>query len=312
MPVWKKQHDPATRIGVLLFDRFSNYCLANAVEPLRAANTALKRQAYDWHILTPGDLPVTSSSGFPVMPTTTLREMPGGDVLFVISSYEHRTLSTDATRRLLKRVAKQYRRLAGFDTGSWLMAHAGLLDGRTATIHAELADAFAERFPEVIARRERWIDDGDRLSAGGAAAAFDLALHLIGEAHGTALALEIAALFLTDYPGIEAPSVRPGGDRYVARAIREMERNLEITLPIPAIAEAAGCPQRELEVRFRKQIGALPRTVYRRTRLLAARRLLAEERLGIAETAARCGYADPSAFARAFRHEFGHAPSERR
>lgn len=311
MPVWKKQHQPTTRIGVLLFDRFSNYCLANAVEPFRAANTHLLRPAYDWHILTPADAPVTSSSGFPVMPTTPLRDMPGGDILFVISSYGHREHATGATRGLLRRAAARYARLAGFDTGSWLMADAGLLDGRAATIHAELADAFAERFPEVAARRDRWTDDGDRLSAGGATAAFDLALHLIGGAHGTALALEIAALFLTDYPGVEAPSARPGGDRYVARAIREMERNVETPLPIPEVAAAAGCPQRELEARFRRQIGALPRTVYRRTRLLAARRLLAEERIGIAETAARCGYSDPSAFARAFRCEFGHPPSAR-
>ncbi len=312
MPVWKKQHRGTTRIGVLLFERFSNYCLANAVEPLRAANTALARQAYDWHILTPGDAPVTSSSGFPVMPTAPIRDLPGGDILFVVASYGHRDLATDTTRRLLRRAATRYAGLAGFDTGSWLMADAGLLDGRRATIHGELADAFAERFPEIDTCRDRWIHDGDRLSAGGAASAFDLVLHLIGETHGTALALEIAALFLTDFPDIETPAARPGGDRYVARAIRAMEENLETPLPIPAIAAAAGCPQRELEARFRRQIGALPRGVYRRTRLLAARRLLAEERIGIAETAARCGYADPSAFARAFRREFGHLPSARR
>ena len=51
-------------------------------------------------------------------------------------------------------------RVAGFDTGSWLMADAGLLEGHAATIHASLADSFAERFPEVTTRRERWVDDG--------------------------------------------------------------------------------------------------------------------------------------------------------
>lgn len=312
MPVWKKDARGTTCVGVLLFDRFSNYCLANAVEPLRAANDALGRDAYGWHILTPDDAPVTSSSGFPVMPTARLGDMPGGDLLFAISSYGHRDHATAASRRLLRRAAGRYERLAGFDTGSWLMADAGLLDGHAATIHAELTDAFAERFPDVHAKRERWIDDGTRLSVGGAAAAFELLLHIIGDAHGTALTLEIAALFLQDHPGIETPAPRRGGDRYVARALLEMERSLEAPRSIPEIAAAAGCPQRELEARFRRQIGALPRTVYRRTRLLAARRLLSGERLGIAETAARCGYADPSAFARAFRREFGHAPRERR
>ena len=309
MPVWKKDARGTTRIGVLLFDRFSNYCLANAVEPLRAANTALGREAYAWHILTPGDASVASSSGFPVLPTTALKDAPAGDILFVVSSYGYREHASEPTRRLLRRLSGRYGQVAGFDTGSWLMADAGLLEGHAATIHASLTDSFAERFPEVTTRRERWVDDGARLSAGGAAAAFELALHLIGTVHGTALTLEIAALFLTDHPGIEAPSPRAGGDPYVARAVIAMERAIETPLAIPEIAQAAGCPQRELEERFRRQIGALPRTVYRRTRLLAARRLLTEERTGIAETAARCGYADPSAFARAYRREFGHPPS---
>ncbi|MEM6825669.1 MAG: helix-turn-helix domain-containing protein [Pseudomonadota bacterium] len=312
MPDWKKDHLGTSRIGVLLFDQFSNYCLANAVEPLRAANMALSRETYAWHILTPGDAAVASSSGFPVMPTCGLNDAPKGDFLFVISSYEHRRHASEATRRLLRRLSEQYTRLAGFDTGGWLMADAGLLDGHRATIHSDLADTFAERYPEVLAERKRWVDDGTRLTAGGAAAAFELVLHLIGKDHGTALALEIAALFLNDYPGVEAPGPRAGGDPYVARALLAMERAIESPVTIPEIAAAAGCPQRELEERFHRQIGALPRTVYRRTRLLAARRILTEDRTSVAETAARCGYGDPSAFARAYRREFGHPPSQGR
>lgn len=300
-----------TQIGVLLFDRFSNFCLANAVEPLRAANMALGRDAYAWHILTPQDAPVSSSSGFPVMPNLPLADMPGGEILFVISSYGHRDHARSATR-LLRRCARHYSRIAGFDTGSWLMAEAGLLDGRRATIHAELAESFAERFVDIRAERARWLDDGDRLTAGGAATAFELALHLIGADHGTALTLEIAKLFLRDHPGLETPQPQASGDVYVARALEAMELSIEAPITIPDLAAAAGCPQRELEARFRRNLGASPRDVYRRTRLLAAKRLLAEDRLTITEATQRAGYSDPSAFARAFRREFGHPPSAAR
>ena len=74
------------------------------------------------------------------------------------------------------------------------------------------------------------------------------------------------------------------------------------------IASQVGQSQRALEQRFRTELGATPRTVYRRLRLLAARRLADETEIPVSEIALRCGYADPSAMTRAFREEFGLTP----
>ena len=290
------------RIGVALYERFSNHCLANAVEPLRAANDILGRRAYDWHLVTPDGGPVASSSGLPVAPAAALGEAPGGDALLVMPSYGHR--GHEAHGRALRRAAARYRIVAGLDAGAWLLAAAGLLDGRAATIHHDLHDAFAERFPQVRPRRARWVEDGDRLTAGGAASAFDLVIHLVARAHGTALTTEIAALFLLGEP----LAVQASGDRHVARALAAMEAHLEAPLPIPAVARHAGCRQRDLEARFALALGATPRAAYRRVRLAAGRRLLREGGMSVAEVALRCGYADPSAFARAVRAEFGAPP----
>ena len=302
MPDWILPRPAATTIGVVLYDRFSNLCLANTIEPLRAANDLLDWQAYDWHTLTPNGAPVLSSSGLSVTPSGALADAQGGDILLVMPSYGH--LAYAAATAALRRGAARYRILGGLDSGSWLLAAAGLLEGRAATIHFELFDAFAERFPNVLAQRARWVEDGDRLSSAGAAATFELMLHVIANAHGTALTTEIAALFLQGDP--PPPGARAG--RIVARALAAMEAHVETPLSIAQIAERAGCRQRELETQFTKALGTSPRTAYRRLRLGAARRLLRDGSLPVAEVAVRCGYGDASAFARAIRREFGVTP----
>jgi len=308
MPDWKILESGTSRIGVLLFDRFSNHCLANALEPLRAANTLLGRTTYEWEILTLDGAPVTSSSGFPVVPAARLADATGGDSLFLLPSYDYRDHATATCSRLLRAAARRYRTLVGLDTGSWLLAAAGLLDGRPATIHYEVFEAFSERFPDVTARRERYIVDGDRVTSGGAMTAFELVLHLIGERHGTALTLEIAALFMHQETGIVRSVSKARGNRHVAAAIAEMEGHVEQPLPIRTVARRAGCTQKDLERSFAKAMGATPRTVYRRIRLTLARRLMAESTMRVAEVALRCGYADTSAFTRAFKAEFGVPP----
>jgi len=308
MPDWKILQTGSSCIGVLLFDRFSNHCLANAVEPLRAANTLLGRKIYDWQVLTLDGAPVTSSSGFPVVPAASLSEASGGDALFLLPSYDYRRHATVKCSQLLRAAARRYDTLVGLDTGSWLLAEAGLLDGRPATIHYEVFEEFSEQFPDVMARRERFIVDGNRVTSGGAMTAFELVLRLIGERHGTALTLEIAALFMHQEAGIVRSVSKAQGNRHVAAAIAEMESHVEQPLPIRLVAKRAGCSQKELERWFAKVIGAPPQTVYRRIRLTLARRLMVETAMSVAEVALRCGYADASAFTRAFKAEFGVPP----
>lgn len=307
MPSWKKTDTQCRSIGFLLFDQFSNHCLANALEPFRAANTLLGQRAYDWHILTPQDAPVRSSSGFPVIPTAQIGEGLNGEVLFVTSSYGYAGLARPEVRATLRRAAQQYGVLAGLDTGSWLLAHAGLLDGHRATIHYEVLDRFAETFLSVAAERARFVIDGDRISCGGAMAAFELVQHLIAQDHGTALTLEISQLFMQDHEPSPS-SVQMTGDRLVDGILRAMGAAIEAPMTVSELAVLAGMPQRVIEQRFARALGATPQSVYRRLRLNAAKRLLEERALSIAEVALRCGYSDASAFARAFRQEFGTTP----
>lgn len=300
------QNTPA-RVGVLLFDAFSTHCLANAVEPLRAANTLARRELYQWSYLALQSGVVTSSSGLPVTPEARLADHGGGALLLVIPSYDFRRHASPECARALRAAARRFDRIAGFDTGSWLMADAGLLDGQRATIHWDELEEFAETFPEVTVTPDRFIAQGRMLSCGGGVTALELMLALIRSTHGATLALEVAALFMHGERPLDAADPPAPGEE-VAAAVAVMRRHIEAPLPIAAIASRCGTTQRALETVFRRETGQSPRDIYIALRLRAARRLVEQTRLSISEIAMRTGYEDASAFTRAFRRAYGHPP----
>jgi len=296
-----------TRIEVLLFPQFSNHCLANAVEPLRAANGYARRPLFHWRFVSLGGGRLTSSSGLRV-DTEGLSRDATGDMLFLLPSYGFRDADTPATRSAIRAAARRFGIVAGFDTGAWLMATARLLDGRQATIHWDEYAAFTETFPSVHVRPDRFVIDGSRITCGGAEAAFDLALHLIQAWHGAALRMNVGALFLHGAPPSPDSALPRTRRARVDRAIALMRSALEHPLPIRAVARALGVSQRSLEVEFARHLGLPPRAAYRLLRLEEARRLIEGSTLSVAEVALRCGWDTPGALTRAFRERYGVPP----
>ncbi|MDH5799019.1 MAG: GlxA family transcriptional regulator [Paracoccaceae bacterium] len=301
----------ARRVGVLLFERFSNHCLANSVEPLRVCNTILGRKVYDWVFLSMDGRPVTSSSGLPVAANLPLAQSGNGDVLLLLPSYGFRELTSAANCRALRAAAGRYQVIAGMDSGSWLLAAAGLLSDRRATIHWEELEGFAEAFPDVEVERARVVRDGNRWSCAGASTAFDLVLDMIRDHHGALVALEVAAFLMHGSVGADAPITEGGpelADPIVIAAVSVMRESLEEPLSLAALAKRIGVTPFQLKDRFARDLRRSPGAVYREMRLSAARRYVEQTRLSIAEIAVRCGYVDPAAMTRAFRQEFGEPP----
>ena len=302
MPNSQNHHISRCQISILLFSNFSNHCLANILEPLRAANDLSGRLNYSWKIVTLDGLEVSSSSDLRLGADARLSDA-GGDILMVMPSYEFLTHATVATSRALRAAAKRFTTLAGLDTGSWLLAEAGLLDGYQATIHWDEIDRFSERFFEVHVQKEAVVFDRRRASCGGASTAFEMALQLIGEAHGPTLRMRVENLFMGAYS--EQPDPQVG---IVPRALQLMRTNLEEPLLISDIAAQLGRSQRHLEIQVRAKMGANPQVIYRRMRLALAHSLAVEAQVSVAEIAVRCGYQDASAMTRAFRAEFETTP----
>ncbi|MEM9635149.1 MAG: GlxA family transcriptional regulator [Pseudomonadota bacterium] len=299
----------AQTICVLLFESFSNHCLANAIEPFRAANTIARQSLYSWkHISLDGGT-IKSSSGLPVETLSWTEAMPSGDYFIIMPSYGFSEYATPRTSEILRTARNRFSTLVGMDTGAWLLAKAGLLDGRRATIHWDEFTRFSETFPNVDAAENRFIIEPDMATCGGASTAFELTLELIKIHHSPMFALEIAALFMHgDKLEMHDPFQRLSSDTLVRSATALMRRTIENPLTIPAIAKRLGVEQRTLEDHFQHEMRLTPSFVYRSIRLREARRLVELTTMNIAEIAERCGYQNTSAMTRAYRIEFGQPP----
>jgi transcriptional regulator GlxA family with amidase domain len=310
MQKWSITHKHPLKISVLLFERFSNLCLANCLEPMRAANDFSASPAFQWQFFTPDGTPVHSSSHLPVIPHAAAREMPPSDYLFILASYDYLAHDTPKTRRLLRHLASKAKILVGLDTAPWLLASANLLEGRRATVHWDVIQDFAERFLETDAVRHRVVWDDTRVTCAGAMSAFDLTRSLIQKHLGNAMALDVDALFLRDNPDAPTPrrydTTRPTS---VQKAIALMQANLETPLSLEDISNAIACPPKTLSRRFHSAMGASPGQVYRHLRLTHARQLVETTGLNIYEIALRAGYNSPAALTRAYKARFGHAPT---
>ena len=302
MPYSKNPSRVPTQISILLFDRFSNHCLANVLEPLRAANDLSSQQVFEWNIVVLGGQRVRSSSGLRLEADAQLADMRG-DILMVMPSYGFLTHANVTSSRALRAAARRFDILAGLDTGSWLLAEAGLLDGYRATIHWDELDRFSERFSDIDVQKEAVIYDRDRITCGGASTAFALAMQMIEKQHGAALRLRVEHLFSGAYA--QRP-VRRGG--IAARAVDLMRAHIEEPLQIAQLAQQLGRSQKHLEQQMLARLGAAPQVIYRRIRLERARQLSLDTTISVAEISVRCGYQDASAMTRAFRSEYGTTP----
>ena len=300
-------------VDILLFDGFSNHCLANTLEPFRAANTITGQARYEWRLLSLQGGLVRSSSGMLVQTELATAAKPPCDYLMVTVSYGHLALCSSEVLSALRALCDSAKCLVGLDMGSWLLAAAGLLDDRPATIHGHLFGSFSETFTQLDARQERFVIDGNRITCGGAMAAFDLVLALIGEHCGEITRLDVASLFLqqSDQPFGEAGNISTRS-KLVSRALVLMDENIETPVPIPAIARHLECSLKSLQRRFARSLNATPGQVYRHRRLIAAKSMAESTDLSIAEIAARCGYENASAMTRAFKGQFGATPMEMR
>lgn len=295
------------QITVALYPRFSNLCLANTLEPIRAANDLSRKRLFSWRVVSLEGRPVRSSSDLEISVDGALRDARG-DLLIVLPSYGFLEQSTAQGKAALRAASTRFKTLAGFDMGGWLLADAGLLDHHEATVHWDELEAFSEAFPDVETIRERHIWSGDRLTCTGAAAVFDLMLDFVERQGGSALRLDVALLFAQ--PGAAGRPGAPGtSSRKVAKLLELMGDHLEEPMPLADIARLAGLSLRGLERLTREKLETSPAALYRRLRLLRARKLAQDTDMAVTEIALRTGYADASAMTRAFRQEFGLPPS---
>ena len=202
----------------------------------------------------------------------------------------------------VRAAARRADSLIGLDMGAWVMAAAGLLHGRRATVHWYELDAFAEAFLEVDVVADSYVVDRDRQSAGSATSAMSLALDLIRDRAGDALAHDVSTLFV--YDTADARRAESGAlSPRLGRAVRYMLKYIEepVTLRVSL---------RSLDRMFHRELGVSAGQYYRRLRLIQSRSLALETSMPTHEIATRTGFSSAATLARAFKIQFGSTISE--
>jgi len=291
------------------------------LDPFRAANYLSGEPRYDWRVLSLEAPPVVASNGMTftdTIPYTSLSDQ--FDTIFVSASWTPELYRKPRLLKWLQRQSRSGALVGGIDTGGFLLAFAGLLEGHRATVHYEHMAAFRELFPGIELCEDLYVIDDRRVTCCGGTAAADLALELIRRRDGLELANAAARYVFHDrlrpgsegqFPAHPEPSGYSAPDK-LRRAIVCMEHNLEEPLPLGEIAGEVGLSQRQLQRLFREHTGVTTAQYYLGSRLDRARGMVTQTEMSMLSIAVACGFSSQEYFARVYRKRFGLQPSRDR
>jgi AraC family carnitine catabolism transcriptional activator len=308
-------------ITLLVVPHFNMAATTGFIDPFRIANYLEGEALFRWDVVSEAGGFCHASNGL-TLQTGKLSDVASErrDMVVVSSSWTPDAHGGPTLHAALWRWARQGATLGGIDTGAFILAEAGLLDGKRATVHYEHIDAFGELYPETELTEDLFVYDGNMISCSGGSASVDCALNILRGTHGDALANATARYLFHQSvrpPGSQQNTelVEPIGTttpRHVRRAIALMEQHLEHPMPIADICNAAGVSHRQLDRLFQTYVKKSPAAYYRDIRLDRARGLVTQTDLPLAQVALASGFASQVHFSRAYRTRFGLPPRQDR
>jgi transcriptional regulator GlxA family with amidase domain len=299
-------------IGFLIFRDFQ---LLDAAGPITAFEIAgrLVPGAYRLHLLARDPGAVPSSSGVAVT-AEAFADAPPLDTLIVSGGEGTRSPAIcENTLAFVRAAHVTSRRTASVCSGTYVLAAAGLLDGRRATTHWQRSKDFQRRYPAVRLEPDRiFVQDGSLWSSAGITAGIDMALAMIGADLGEAVARRTAQQLVVYHR-------RPGGQSQFS-ALLEMQggrfdtlltwarENLAQPLTVDQLAAQAAMSPRNFARLFAAETGSTPAKAVERLRVEAARALLDSQPLQVEDVALETGFGDQERMRRAFVRAFGQPP----
>ncbi len=316
------QHDDSAapqKIGFLLLNDFSMLAFASAIEPLRSANRQSNSMLYEWVIASPSGEAAVASNGVEVASDGDTSVLQDCRMVFVCAGVNVRENTDRNVLNLVRRLDRNGAVIGAICTGTYVMAAAGLLEGRRCTIHWENIDGLAEEFPELDITNDLFEVDGTRVTCSGGTASLDMMLNLIAQSHGATLAAEVSDQFIhdrirepTDRQRMELRSRLGVSHPKLLAVVKTMEDNLEEPLAQTDIARMTNLSTRQLERLFRKYLNTTPTRYYLNLRLARARHLLRQTSMSILSVALACGFVSASHFSKCYRECYGRTPRAER
>jgi transcriptional regulator GlxA family with amidase domain len=312
------------RVVLVGFDGMQLLNLVGPAEMLDAASQVLGGgRGYDVAIATPDGAPVRGSAGMRLSADGPLNHVRPAAVDTMIVGGGMRIGAVAGDPRLtsgLQRLAGGARRTCSVCTGAFLLAGAGLLDGKAATTHWAFCGELARRHPRIRVEPDRiFVRDGGTVTSAGSTAGMDLTLALIEEDHGPEVARTVArwSVMFLQRPGgqsqfserlalgdASAAPIRQTLDRIVARPAADHS--------LAELAKHAAVSERHLRRLFADQTGTTPARFVERIRVEAARERLESTATPIGTLASECGFRSPETMRRAFLRVLGVGPADYR
>lgn len=308
-----------TQIGLLIFPGFPMACLTSMIEPLRAANEISNQDVFQWKLISEDGQRVRSSADVWFEPDFALQETDGLDLIYLLSAPSSSFENPVASNGKLRKLERHGVGMGAISGGVFPLARAGLLNTHTTSVHWCYAAAFEAEFPDLEKTDEVIAIDGQRLTASGAAAAFDLALHMIESSLGPEVATEVACWF--QHPLVRGQGVTQkvptansiSTDDMLPATVRDavamFNSHIEDPINVADVANAVGISVRQMERMFKQATGQTPHHYYRAIRMKVARQLVLYSKDSMRDIALAVGYSSSATLNQNYEEVFGVTPA---
>jgi transcriptional regulator GlxA family with amidase domain len=310
---------PGRRIVVVAVPPVDELDLVGPLHVFNSVNRLAGRTIYTIEVVTSADRPTIEGEGgvLAFLARNHFRNVDGAcDSVLLVCGLLTRSVRDKALSAWLRKMAGETRRMGAVCVGAFLLAEAGLLDGRRATSHWKFGRELAKRYPKVRVEHEPlWVRDGNIYTSAGVSAGIDLALAWVEEDCGAGLAHEAArelVLFLRRPGGQPQLSVSLSSQASAMTSIRELQiwiaEHLTTKLSVEGLAERMAMSVRNFERVFTREVGTTPSHFVLQMRVEAARRQLERTDGGLKRVAAAAGFGNVDVMRRAFVRLLGITP----
>lgn len=304
-------------VAVVVYDRVAVFEMGVPCEVFGIDRSAQGLPNYRVLVCAAEAGPLSTAMGYGIEPRFGLRSLARADTIVVPSWRDIAEVPPEPLLRALRAAHARGARIASLCAGAFVLAHAGLLDGRRATTHWMYADALAARFPAVrVDPSVLYVDEGSILTSAGTASGIDLCLHMVRSDHGAEVANAFARRMVVpphrdggQAQFVQAPMApRTTGSRLSETLAWALQR-LDEALTVERLAAHAHRSPRTFARHFRAETGTTPLQWLLAQRIVAARRMLETTDAPVAEVAVDCGFGSSAALRMHFGRSVGTSPA---